>query len=111
MMKSHDQNSCLPPYIYTYEFFNSEQKPHFHIHILMNLGTSRIRKQRIIQKYSKLFKLASNFINYKFSNNLNRYNQLYEYICGKKTDKKQESIAMDIEKRESLGLQNYYIIQ
>ena len=98
------------PAIYNYEFYNSQCEPHFHIHTLQKLNAERVRKKRIINKIAKKANLAENYIDYKFSNNLERYITWSNYIKGIKQQKKQESVDMDAEKREDLKLKCFYIL-
>ncbi len=97
------------PCIYTFEFYNSLCKPHFHIHILYNLGKERVRRKRTIKKWSDYFNISPNFIDYKFSNKTNRYNQLSQYIQGNKTERKQEALDLDDAKRVEYQILKYYV--
>ena len=98
------------PAAYCFEFYNENCDPHFHIHTLQKLGDERVRRKRIIQKCAKLFNLEENFVDYKFSNKLDRYITWLNYIEGIKDHKKQAAHQLDIIKREELKLKPFYIL-
>jgi hypothetical protein len=94
---------------YTLEFTNAEMEYHPHVHILFN-GTDKPQKGNIIRDFSRLFKIDTNFIDIKSSNDPLLYETRRKYIYGEKQNIKEKQVKQDMEIRKTNKLLSYYTI-
>lgn len=86
-----------------------EYIPHPHIHLLIK--HKYINKYNMIKSFSKKLGLEKNFIDVKFSNNYEHYNNRENYLKGNKQDAKLDLVAEDnIYKQKNLKIKAFSII-
>ena len=94
---------------YTLEFTNAEMEYHPHIHILFN-GTDKPQKGNLIRDFSRCFKVESNFVDIRSSNDPLLYEKRRKYIYGQKQNIKEEQVKQDIKIRKEHNILSYYSI-
>ncbi len=94
---------------WVFEFYGKDLKYHPHLHLLINIPKMKLDKQRIIKRFSKLFNVKTNFVDYRYGNSKHLYYKRLNYITGNKTDKKKEQVLADTKFRLKHNIQNHYI--
>ncbi len=93
---------------WSFEFHGQDLKYHPHLHMLVKIPKMKLDKQRIIKRFSKLFKVKPNFVDYRYGNTKYLYNKRYLYITGDKTDRKNDQVLADFKLRTKLNIKSYY---
>lgn len=89
------------------EFYGKDLQYHPHIHLLMKTQ-KKLDRKRIIDKLSKMFDVAPNFIDYKFGSTKLMYNKRLAYIQGDKTETKSAQLIKDEKFRVENNIKSHY---
>ena len=95
----------LNEYAYIYEFYGENNKPNFHVHILVR---GKLNKKNYIRNFSRKFKLPPSKVDIRLSDEEELFEKRCNYIKGIKQEKKLDACCLNEVEREKRELDALY---